>query len=283
MSQRSGWDILCHKLQNQGVEESPRVLLLAAHPDDETIGASCVLGRISDCTIIYLTDGAPRDPRWRSPHVSGSRELYARVRAEEAASALALAGIPTTRIIFLGGVDQEAIYQVQRLEEDFSRIIRGVQPGVIITHAYEGGHPDHDTAALVVRLALRRSEHALGSAPELVEMTSYHAVNGRRVSGEFLACAGGSANQNEPLVLRLSAAERAIKARMFGCYVSQWPVLSEFPLEPESFRIAPAYDFSQPPHEGSLWYECLHWPLTGARWRELASAAVSQCGEPACH
>ena len=283
MLQRSGWDILCHKLQDQAVGEAPRVLLLAAHPDDETIGASCVLGRLSDCTIIYLTDGAPRDPRWRSPHFSGSREEYACVRAEEAASALALAGIPKARIMFLGAVDQEAIYEVQSLTEGFFGIVRSVQPDVIIAHPYEGGHPDHDTAALVARLALRRSEHALGLAPELVEMTSYHAVHERRVTGEFLACGGGSENQNETLVLRLSSAERAIKARMFGCYASQWSVLSEFPLERESFRVAPAYDFSQPPHEGLLWYECLHWPLTGTRWRELASAAFSQCGELACH
>jgi N-acetylglucosamine malate deacetylase 2 len=284
MSQRSRAESLFTKLEKAAAEaptESLRVLVLAAHPDDETIGASCVLGRVSECAVIYLTDGAPRNSRWRSPHVNGSREFYACVRAEEAASALALVGVPAVRIMFLGAVDQEAIHEVQRLLEDFIHAVQRIQPSFIITHPYEGGHPDHDTAALVARLALRSSGQRLGSTPELLEMTSYHAVDGRRVSGEFLSWPGVSTRQ-EQVILKLSPPERASKARMLGCYVSQWHVLSEFPLEPEGLRVAPLYNFSQPPHHGPLWYECLQWPLTGHRWRELASAAVAQYGELAC-
>jgi hypothetical protein len=36
-------------------------------------------------------------------------------------------------------------------------------------------------------------------------------------------------------------------------------------------RAAPSYDFSQPPHAGQLWYECLGWRMTGTKWRELAA------------
>lgn len=253
---------------------APRTLLLAAHPDDETIGASAPLNRLSDVIVAYLTDGAPRDPRFRSPHVHGSRDFYACVRAEEAASALALAGIPPERIVFLGGVDQESLSDAPRLLDGFVELLRGFQPAVVITHSYEGGHPDHDTAALIAQVAM------LSQPPDsvLLEMTSYHAQNGRRVSGEFLAHDPGSV-----ITVQLTSEERARKARMLGSYVSQWHLLSEFPLEPERLRIAPRYDFSQPPHPGQLWYESLNWPTTGALWREGALKALEQCGHQPCH
>ena len=261
---------------------SPRALVLAAHPDDETLGASVVLGRLSDRTVIFLTDGSPRDPQFRSPHVSGSRDMYALVRAEEAASALALVGVPSERIMFLNATDQESVYEVQRVLEDFTRVVAQVDPDVIITHPYEGGHPDHDTAALISALALMRLERQGQRSPVVLEFTSYHAVEERRVSGEFLPSNKGNSSPTQ-VCMKLSAEERARKARMLGCYVSQWHVLSEFPLEPECLRIAPEYDFTQPPHPGRLWYECLGWPLTGEKWREIASANLTQShGAPTC-
>jgi LmbE family N-acetylglucosaminyl deacetylase len=251
-----------------------RVLLLAAHPDDETIGASAVLGRIKDVDIVYLTDGAPRDPRFRSPHVSGSRDFYACVRAEEAASALAWAGISSSRITFLGATDQESIYEVPALLECLVSLMTKLQPSVVITHPYEGGHPDHDTAALLARMAARELQQAGSDSFHLVEMTSYHARDGRRACGEFIPFSARTNNGQAVLTLKLSSEERARKARMLGCYLSQWHVLSEFPLEPERLRIAPLYDFTRPPHDGLLWYETLGWPLTGAQWREMAARTL---------
>jgi LmbE family N-acetylglucosaminyl deacetylase len=267
--------------QNRESESLP-ALLLVAHPDDEAIGASAVLGRLKDCRVIYLTDGAPRDPRFRSPHVSGSRDFYACVRAEEAASALACAGVPSQRISFLGGIDQEAIHELPALLKLFLEVVNEALPAAIITHPYEGGHPDHDAAALIASLAKQSLEQQNSSVPEILEMTSYHARNGVRVSGEFLPGAPGGGEELPVLTLTLSPEERARKARMLGCYLSQWHVISDFPLEPERLRVAPRYDFTKPPHEGILWYETLGWPLNGAKWREVAAGALSQCGELPC-
>lgn len=258
-----------------------RLLILAAHPDDETIGASAILGRIPGATVVYVTDGAPNDPQFRSPHVSGSRELYACVRAEEAASALAFVDVPPERILFLSGVDQEAIFRVADLVGEFVSILQELRPHVIITHPYEGGHPDHDTAALVARISTQITRNS--NPPDILEMTSYHWAAGVRVTGDFLSSSPILGGALEPAVrLRLSPEERTCKARMLGCYVSQWHVLSDFPLEPEQLRRAPLYDFTRPPHEGQLWYESLHWPLTGARWREVAGQVLANFGELAC-
>jgi N-acetylglucosamine malate deacetylase 2 len=262
-------------------ENLSRALFLAAHPDDETIGGSAVLNRLSDVFIVYLTDGAPRDARFRSPHVRGSRDFYACVRAEEAACALAIAGVPAEQIAFLGGVDQESIAEVPLLLQAFVKVVREFQPSVIITHPYEGGHPDHDTAALIAQLATSPALHQGATAPGLLEMTSYHLADGKRLIGEFLPAESSPAVSS--VTLKLTSEERAKKARMLGSYVSQWHILSEFPLEPERIRVAPGYDFTQPPHSGPLWYEYLDWPLSGMQWREAAGKVLEVYGHLPCH
>jgi hypothetical protein len=73
----------------------------------------------------------------------------------------------------------------------------------------------------------------------------------------------------------LSPSDRDRKARMMESYVSQRLVLENFSIDCEPLRLAPDYDFSQPPHPGKLWYECMGWPMTGARWRELATASLA--------
>src|SRR5690348_9930709 len=254
MSRLSSAELLQSMQAGESPSPQPRALLLAAHPDDETIGASAMLGRLVDCWVTYLTDGAPQDPQFRSPHISGSREMYALVRAEEAASALAIVGIPSSRISFLNAADQEAIFEVQRLIRDFTDHVQRVQPNVIITHPYEGGHPDHDAAALVARLAVSTLQRCGAQFPEVLEFTSYHASGGQRSSGDFLPPNIEQYDAPGGVRLTLSPEERSRKARMLGCYLSQWHVLSEFPLEPERLRTAPAYDFTKSPHAGPLWY-----------------------------
>ena len=245
-----------------------RPMILVAHQDDEAIGASVAMGRMRDPIVVFLTDGAPRDIRFWSPDAKGSREEYAELRAREAQAALKVVNISEKQTFWLGAVDQDAIEHVPELVEKLARILRQTQPDVIITHPYEGGHPDHDAAALIAHLAV----HSPGAAAEteILEMASYHAAGGQCVKGEFLP--GGP---NRELTLGLSAEERKKKERMAACHHSQRFVLEGFSLDPERLRPAPRYDFTQPPHEGKLWYECLGWAMTGERWRQLATSALA--------
>jgi LmbE family N-acetylglucosaminyl deacetylase len=178
-------------------------------------------------------------------------------------------GIRKRNILWLGGVDQEAVYQSVTLAEGFREILSEFQPSLIVSHSYEGGHPDHDTASLVARIASTR----LGARrpPLILEMTSYHAQKGRCVTGKFLE------NGVRPeLVLEFSREDRERKRRMMEAYSSQRLVLESFPVDSERLRLAPKYDFSRPPHAGKLWYELMGWRMTGRRWRELAAAALRE-------
>src|SRR5262245_42709457 len=61
---KSRWTEVSRRLFPAQLDSSLRLAVLAAHPDDETIGASRLLRRLSQPLVIYLTDGAPRDTRF---------------------------------------------------------------------------------------------------------------------------------------------------------------------------------------------------------------------------
>jgi LmbE family N-acetylglucosaminyl deacetylase len=256
-------------LENLLVPET-RVVLLAAHPDDETIGAAATLLRLRDIFMVYLTDGAPSDKKfWPADQKSHSE--YVRTRRNEAEAALAIAGVPSERIFWLNARDQEAILEITPRAREFSGLLLSLTPEVVITHGYEGGHPDHDAAALLVRVVHERSRRHSEHVPHLLEMTSYHARGNDLEMGEFL----NRDAQNE-LMIELSREEIDKKKQMMAAHRSQAEVLRNFPLGPEKLRFAPEYDFSLPPHAGKLWYELLGWPMTGERWRAFAQTAQAE-------
>src|SRR4051794_18235234 len=91
-----------------GRGEAPALALVAAHPDDESVGAGGRLPRLAAAHFICVTDGAPRDPADAEAAGCATREEYARTRRGELAAALALAGVEPGRVHQLKVVDQEA-------------------------------------------------------------------------------------------------------------------------------------------------------------------------------
>src|SRR5438876_9439085 len=78
------------------------------------------------------------------------------MRWHEATAATALVNISPERILCLGGVDQDAIQGLPVLVPRFVELLREQQPDIVVTHPYEGGHPDHDTAALMAHLGAKK-------------------------------------------------------------------------------------------------------------------------------
>lgn len=250
---------------------APRVLVVAAHPDDEVIGAGARLACLRSVWCLHLTDGAPRDGR--DARVAGYADIgsYARARRRELLRALRLAGIGVGRAWALGLADQGASYDLVRATRGVLGMLREVRPEVVLTHPYEGGHPDHDAASFAVHAACALARGGEGGGPEIIEFTSYHAGAGRVVTGRFLGA-------GEARVVELSATERALKRRLLDCFVTQRRVLNQFEVNTESFRLAPRYDFTVPPHPGRLWYERFDWGITGEEWRRRAAAALRVLG-----
>ncbi|HYG66440.1 MAG TPA: PIG-L family deacetylase, partial [Anaeromyxobacteraceae bacterium] len=206
-------------------------VIVAAHPDDEAVGAASLLLRIPGAAVVFLTDGAPRDPGLRSgPRTS--REAYAEARHAEAGAALAVAGLGAGDAVFLGGDDQDAIGALAPLAEELARVLATLAPRLLVAHAFEGGHPDHDAAALAVRAARALLARRGIALPHPTEMTSYHLLEGDFVTGEFLP--GPPA-----LTVTLDADEQDAKRRMLAAYASQREVLEPFGVEAERFRRGP--------------------------------------------
>jgi N-acetylglucosamine malate deacetylase 2 len=274
-----GWAVRTHALLRRlasGDRSNLRVMVLTAHPADESLGAAGLLSRLNDPWVVCLTDGAPRDRRFVPPGLPASPSGYAKRRRQEMRAALSLAGVGVDRVLQLDVPDQEAALSLPKLVHRLATLARGLRPHLIVTHGYEGGHPDHDAAALAARLAVDRLERQEGAAPALAEMLSYHREEDRLVADRFLP----ASTDRWTVLLRLSPRERRQRREMLACHASQVATMVQLPERPwERLRPAPRYDFLRPPHEGPLQYEVLGFALDGRRWRELAAAAIAAEGD----
>jgi hypothetical protein len=80
---------------------------------------------------------------------------------------------------------------------------------------------------------------------------------------------------DEPGVrLELDQSEQRRKRAMLDAFTTQRTTLAPFGVAHEAFRIAPRYDFTAPPHDGTLLFERHKTRLTGTRWRALARTAL---------
>lgn len=275
-----------------------RVMIVVAHPDDETIGIGAQLNRFADALLVHVTDGAPRDGHDARSYGFASVADYAAARRRELEAALHAGDAARLRRLDLGIHDKGAWRDLAGLGRCLAGLLRTEQPTAIFTHAYEGGHPDHDAAAFAVHAACQLVE----SRPVVIEMPFYHRRDGRLVTGEFLPAPPSSfrrrpeviPQQTEPPTggsrlspgrrdnlateIPLHAEDRERKTRMIDCFATQRWLLEQFDLSAERFRSAPSYDFREPPHPGELHYETLGWGITGGSWRERAAKALDWLG-----
>jgi N-acetylglucosamine malate deacetylase 2 len=240
------------------------ILIIVAHPDDETIGLGGQFHFLDNLSTIHVTDGVVRG--------AAAREEHAAIRRRELHAAMDLAGVPAERRLELGAEDQGSAFRMAELTRRLALLVEQIRPRIAITHPYEGGHPDHDSCAFLVQHAVSFLEARSLPVPRRFEFASYH--NGTPHSdtpslrtGEFL-----SDEAVETSVLSDEARRR--KQRLLDCFVSQRDMLKNFRVDVEKFRQAPMYDFSRAPHEGTLFYDPQGWGVTAREWRDLASKAL---------
>ncbi len=141
----SAWaaETALHDLPAVRLEGLSRVVVLAAHPDDETLGAGGLVGRAHrlglEVVVVVATRGEACHPR--SP--THSRERLAALRTDELEAAVELLS-PGTRPVVLGMPDGA----VAAHEDDLvARVVDLVGDGreTLLVAPWRGdGHPDHE-------------------------------------------------------------------------------------------------------------------------------------------
>ena len=129
-----------------------RTLVLVAHPDDECIAFGALLQRVQHPLVVFATKGSPEDPYFWEKY--GSRDAYAALRRQETVESMRAAGVQD--VLFLpelphgeNFVDQELFRNLHAAFNVLSDVAQRRMNTAILTLAYEGGHPDHDSCSLL--------------------------------------------------------------------------------------------------------------------------------------
>lgn len=183
------------------VPTGTRALVVAPHPDDETLGAAGLLHRLGrDATVVVVTDGdgypdgVRQVVRPARPLAAADFQAYGRRRRSEAAAAVAALGLPATSLRFLGfpdgGLDAlfadhwdagrpwtspwtgaaqtpaGAPYTGEALAGALERLLDALRPALLVVPDPEDVHADHATAGRFAIEALERL--APSPAPEVL-------------------------------------------------------------------------------------------------------------------
>jgi N-acetylglucosamine malate deacetylase 1 len=137
------------------------VLVVAPHPDDESIGCGgtvCLHRRRGDrVRVAFLTSGE-RGIDGVPPEAARS------IREAEAAEALDVLGVD--RMDFLRLPDLGLAEAAEPAARSLGEVLRADPPGLIYLPHAEEAHPDHEAALPIVRAALARAFPG-GPLPEL--------------------------------------------------------------------------------------------------------------------
>jgi LmbE family N-acetylglucosaminyl deacetylase len=248
-----------------------RVIVVVAHPHDETIACGALLSRTSAVPVVLVTAGAPLEPADAMRLGTFSAQAYAETRRAEMRQALQIAGIRDDRLIALGFRDREVAQEIIPLAHKLAEIFLLHNSSTVLTHAYEGGHPDHDATALAAHLAgalLAGKGHSVA----VFEMPFYRLGEDGPVHQSFTTGGG------DGIGIALNPDEQARKARMMQCFATRKSILAPYKLDAERFRPSGLTRFLQLPNEGRLYYETRDWGMTGARWLSLAEEAIAAVG-----
>jgi LmbE family N-acetylglucosaminyl deacetylase/SAM-dependent methyltransferase len=219
------------------------LVVVAAHPDDETLGAAGLIRRVhcggGGITVVVATDGEASHPHSMS-HTRADLSSIRRGEVLRAVHALA----PGARVQFLGLPDGALRENTRPLDAALSAVFDAMPAAasrMLVVAPWSGdGHRDHRvTAESVARLTAERGIRHLGYPIWLwhwgrPEDVPWHAA----------------------LALALTPGERSIKARALRTHTSQMRPLSDAPgdeaIVPESMQAHFERDvelyFSETPH-----------------------------------
>jgi LmbE family N-acetylglucosaminyl deacetylase len=207
------------------MENAPGVLVVMAHPDDESMGCGGLILRHTRAGIpVNLICATRGEAGWGGKPLGAKKEDLAQIRTdelEEAAAALAIRGVELWDYPD-GGVarcDRQEI--TQRIWEQITKL----RPKVVVAWGPDGGygHPDHIAVGACADTAV--TSMAEGDRPAL-----YHIAIDQKVAGFYKEAFRLSGDgQQLPLIVQnrfdvafdLESDEVMMKLRAIDCHRSQ--------------------------------------------------------------
>ena len=145
-----------------------KVLVIAAHQDDETIGCAGTIKRLTDqgttVDVVFVTSGDTGIDH------SGdySSDNIISVRNTEAMAAKQILGWDSTISL---GVKTQCVQNTQELFHKMIKVIRECKPDLVITHADVDKHRDHRNISEIVKEACWKANELIH--PELGEVHQF--------------------------------------------------------------------------------------------------------------
>jgi len=226
-------------------------MVIAPHPDDESLGTGGLLARAArngvPVRVVFVTNGENNpwpqrvlERRWRIDR--DDRQRWGLLRRQEALAALSRLGLGKASAQFLSLPDQggsDGLLQARtRDRELLKRAILSWRPTLLVIPSIQDVHPDHNALSVMIQLALE------GVVSELRPKILYYLVHERN---------GLTAPE---LNFALSEDERKMKLSAILCHSSQMVLsrkrFTSYARSGESFFLR---ELDQPTHpiRGMIW------------------------------
>jgi len=217
-----------------------RLLILAPHPDDESLAAGGLIQRAvtagAKVRVLFATDGDnnPWPQRFLERKLQigyTDRARWGRRRRREALAALAMLGLPKGSARFLGLPDQGITNLLMRVEEGVLFTLWAEmtewEPTIFVIPSATDAHPDHSALFVLVQLAMMRLERP----PQTLR---------------FIIHAPRRQSERGKVTLRLTEAEVARKRAAILAHESQMALshkrFASYATEHETFYSAPLHE-----------------------------------------
>ncbi|WP_404388594.1 PIG-L family deacetylase [Humibacillus xanthopallidus] len=148
-----------------GLAAAPRLVLVAAHPDDETLGAGGLLATASAAgeriEVVLLSSGEGSHPGSRTHSAADLASL----RVEETRAALSLLA-PHARLVVVGLHDGHLASHEDEIVEAIVRAVGEDGSRTVVAAPWRhDGHPDHEAAGRAAAVAAHRTDARLIEYP----------------------------------------------------------------------------------------------------------------------
>lgn len=222
-------------------EPGARLVVLAAHPDDDVLAIGGLLARLADrgCDLLFVTatDGEASHPH--SPTVSAA-ELGER-RARELDAALDALGHAKSQRLPLHLPDSALAADESELAGRLGPQLAGAV--ALLAPWSRDGHPDHDTAGRAARRSIRELSDgaAAGRTGQPPMLWEYPVWTWHWATPDTTGLPWGRAR-----AVHLRPYERTVKAQAIACFVSQLYALSDHPADAAVLPPEVTAHFSRP-------------------------------------